>query len=530
MLTGVRESLSDIQKVLQENTAMLRACVQRTRSLRHSNPRVNASVPESVLGRKDSESVLHIDDTSTIGATEFEFDEVVVNSRAYRRALQSFQKRRSLASPLPASAPSPRADAQPGCVDATPPSGLPLDEGANTTPVAETAPWSLDSTPGEEVQPAALGHSPSLRRSCHVRRKYSSRSGSQSLGSSTEEDEQFWSSIPDLTLDEKLLALPPRLSFDDNKVSSIGTSTTSSIITGADSLSGVSMASSATSCSVASPLHERPNSIHDSPSRQRSRLRAMQKHFEHETAPLPQPQPSTDEQISPSRRLQSFLSHPSDATERVPAARPLIFWARNQVTPPTPSHTNDNQTPDAMPRPKSKPALKKKSVSFQLPGEKTQDIAPTEKTEPIAPIAKPSHPPTPPEDAERSAIQLRFQLERDQFEARRQKWESRRRRASSIDQAICPPAPPRAGKHTRSRPEDLLYSFPPHLPMALKTNGGAGLTRPARLRIVDVPQPQMAHDAIMRASQSVYALNAGAYMPSRQSYQQAWRPMSQARY
>ncbi|KAF1981746.1 hypothetical protein K402DRAFT_425161 [Aulographum hederae CBS 113979] len=78
------ESLSDIQKLLHDNNATLVESVSRSKSLRASHP--NVRVPESVFELENSND-------STFGAhsatdqAEFDFDDVVVNSKAYRRAM-----------------------------------------------------------------------------------------------------------------------------------------------------------------------------------------------------------------------------------------------------------------------------------------------------------------------------------------------------------------------------------------------------------------------------------------------------------
>ncbi|KAF2114853.1 hypothetical protein BDV96DRAFT_646722 [Lophiotrema nucula] len=89
------ESLSEIQRTVEDNTALLQSVVQRTHSLRSLNPHITSRVPRSILARSGSESMHYVDDASTVGATEFEFDDELVNAQVYRRALEGPQDKRS---------------------------------------------------------------------------------------------------------------------------------------------------------------------------------------------------------------------------------------------------------------------------------------------------------------------------------------------------------------------------------------------------------------------------------------------------
>ncbi|KAJ4353881.1 uncharacterized protein N0V89_005611 [Didymosphaeria variabile] len=74
------ESLSDMHRLLGDNSVKLDQIAKRSTTLRQKHP--NIKVPESVLD-KDT-----IDDSQTIfGDAEFTFDDEVVNSKAYRRAM-----------------------------------------------------------------------------------------------------------------------------------------------------------------------------------------------------------------------------------------------------------------------------------------------------------------------------------------------------------------------------------------------------------------------------------------------------------
>lgn len=70
---------------MQRNTAILEACTIRTRSLRDANPGVKAS--KSIFeASSDTESTFG-GVASTVGASEFKFDDVIVNFQVYRRTL-----------------------------------------------------------------------------------------------------------------------------------------------------------------------------------------------------------------------------------------------------------------------------------------------------------------------------------------------------------------------------------------------------------------------------------------------------------
>lgn len=86
-----RNSLQDVHVLLQNNTAVLQNVAYQTGRFRHANPRVKA--PSSVL-QFDSDDVASLYTTdSAATSTNFSFDDMVVNSQAYRRAL--FQSRSS---------------------------------------------------------------------------------------------------------------------------------------------------------------------------------------------------------------------------------------------------------------------------------------------------------------------------------------------------------------------------------------------------------------------------------------------------
>lgn len=78
------ESIADIRKLVEDNSVTLGQVVKRSRALRQSHPRLK--VPESVFSKDiQTEDVTEAD--SIIQSTEFAFDDEVVNSRAYRKAM-----------------------------------------------------------------------------------------------------------------------------------------------------------------------------------------------------------------------------------------------------------------------------------------------------------------------------------------------------------------------------------------------------------------------------------------------------------
>ncbi len=56
-----------------------------TKSLRAAHPNIN--VPESIFGDSKHAPCIYGDASTIFAAAEFEFDDTVINSKAYRRAL-----------------------------------------------------------------------------------------------------------------------------------------------------------------------------------------------------------------------------------------------------------------------------------------------------------------------------------------------------------------------------------------------------------------------------------------------------------
>ncbi|RMZ73207.1 ankyrin repeat [Pyrenophora seminiperda CCB06] len=78
------ESLGDIKKLVEENSVTLDQVVKQSKTLQQSHPKVK--VPESVFGQSTLVGE-EVDTESIMKATEFTFDDEVVNSKAYRRAM-----------------------------------------------------------------------------------------------------------------------------------------------------------------------------------------------------------------------------------------------------------------------------------------------------------------------------------------------------------------------------------------------------------------------------------------------------------
>ncbi|KAK0616165.1 hypothetical protein B0T14DRAFT_522647 [Immersiella caudata] len=82
-------TLTEIKDVLQQKQEVVRASTELTQSLRSRNPSV--VVANSIYAGRDGRysSILDADDVSVVAPSDldFEFDDLVVNSQAYRRAL-----------------------------------------------------------------------------------------------------------------------------------------------------------------------------------------------------------------------------------------------------------------------------------------------------------------------------------------------------------------------------------------------------------------------------------------------------------
>jgi len=78
------ESIGDIKKLVEENSVTLDQIVKRSKTLRQSHPKLK--VPESLFDQSTM-SGKEVDMESIMKATEFTFDDEVINSKSYRRAM-----------------------------------------------------------------------------------------------------------------------------------------------------------------------------------------------------------------------------------------------------------------------------------------------------------------------------------------------------------------------------------------------------------------------------------------------------------
>jgi hypothetical protein len=84
-LTGFSQSASEIQQLLESHSGALGEIFANTQQLRKDYP--HNTVPESVLGSQKTAASVFGKDGSILGETEFTFDDLVVNSKAYRRVM-----------------------------------------------------------------------------------------------------------------------------------------------------------------------------------------------------------------------------------------------------------------------------------------------------------------------------------------------------------------------------------------------------------------------------------------------------------
>ncbi|UPX12214.1 uncharacterized protein EKO05_0002776 [Ascochyta rabiei] len=93
------ESMADIRKLIEKNSSKLDQVVKRSKTLRQSHPRIR--VPDSIFSY-DSSIADTADAESIMKSTRFEFDDQVVNSKAYRRAMARYTMDASMAADVAA--------------------------------------------------------------------------------------------------------------------------------------------------------------------------------------------------------------------------------------------------------------------------------------------------------------------------------------------------------------------------------------------------------------------------------------------
>jgi hypothetical protein len=88
LLNYKRESIAEIKQLLGQKSHVLSESIRRTQSLKQSNPSI--SFPASIYSRDDRQSVSS-NAPSTSGASRFnfEFDDLLINSKVYRQVLAS---------------------------------------------------------------------------------------------------------------------------------------------------------------------------------------------------------------------------------------------------------------------------------------------------------------------------------------------------------------------------------------------------------------------------------------------------------
>ena len=79
-----------MKQIIQENSAVLEKVAHRTQSLRQSNRHV--PIPESILGTDTTGESITGEAASRNSMAEFDFDELIVTSGAYRRALAAARR------------------------------------------------------------------------------------------------------------------------------------------------------------------------------------------------------------------------------------------------------------------------------------------------------------------------------------------------------------------------------------------------------------------------------------------------------
>jgi hypothetical protein len=89
LILGLRmQSIPDMQRLVQDNSNKMDQVVKRSKTLRQSHPRIS-NVPESILRRKDQQEDVS-DAESIFKSAGFAFDDEVINSKAYRRAMATY--------------------------------------------------------------------------------------------------------------------------------------------------------------------------------------------------------------------------------------------------------------------------------------------------------------------------------------------------------------------------------------------------------------------------------------------------------
>ena len=99
-----RDTLIEITQLLQQKAPELKKSVERTESLRRSRPSLR--VATSIFSQEDRMSLCSAADSINASSElEFDFDDIIVNSAAYRRVLAVARHRAVAAEPEPRAIP-----------------------------------------------------------------------------------------------------------------------------------------------------------------------------------------------------------------------------------------------------------------------------------------------------------------------------------------------------------------------------------------------------------------------------------------
>ncbi|KAF2181767.1 hypothetical protein K469DRAFT_637902 [Zopfia rhizophila CBS 207.26] len=486
------ESLSDIHRLIQDNTAVLRGVVHRTRSLRSSNPRVGSSIPESFLGRKDTESILCGDNASSIGGTEFEFDDIVVNSKAYRRALESLRRKETSIAinedeekSVPTDFPEPDAALSP--LQGASPSLIKFEHLKLHS--ANSSASESSEIPSETSSPTS-----SLRRRPHIRQKSSGLSYSSINNDKESSRVDYWSTIPDLKLNHKVIDVSPsKIPFPDvdsisisSHVSSLqstseATQTQPPVDASLDHQNRSSVGSSIYPTKLEDPFTDpkpnvtRPNCYmccqYDDGCPVKLVPGGVKEHFKHhltlerDRQQILNANANAASRLAGSREIEKQINLPRVSGSR---PKPLINSTANKSS--TPARQALKQSSDKVQTLVKQNFFKKKKVSLQL------------------------------SDDEKAAIEKRFQEERKILEKRRKAWDRRRRQSADVKKLTLPSNPsqnlavPANIRHKRSSSAQPTYVSPIQRPVATKKASRIGVEgrgrKMSQLRGSDLPPPR----------------------------------------
>lgn len=78
--------MAEVRQLVQENSILLREIASRSKSLRESHPSASLRIPDSVLRQSSIRSIEEVH--SALTQVEFDFDDELVNSRVYKRAMK----------------------------------------------------------------------------------------------------------------------------------------------------------------------------------------------------------------------------------------------------------------------------------------------------------------------------------------------------------------------------------------------------------------------------------------------------------